>query len=275
MMERTIRPLALAEVGLLLDWAANEGWNPGLADAEAFYAVDPEGFIGAFVGDVMCAAIAAVVYNDTFGFIGLYICHPDWRGQGHGKAVWNAGLAHLGQRSIGLDAVPEQRGNYGRTGFVADYETVRMTGRAPDAGTGDVIRLGATDIAAISTVDRQHFPAVRAGFLRGWLSAPNTALALRNVQDITSYGVVRPCQSGHKIGPLFAVTLDDAVKLFTALGAGLGQIQIDVPYSQRAFLDYLDTVDFKQGFLTTRMYRGEKPEFSVDGVFGVTSLELG
>ena len=32
-----------ADVDLAVEWAAREGWNPGLADAEAFHAADPEG----------------------------------------------------------------------------------------------------------------------------------------------------------------------------------------------------------------------------------------
>ena len=28
------------------EWARREGWNPGLKDAEAFAAQDPEGFLG-------------------------------------------------------------------------------------------------------------------------------------------------------------------------------------------------------------------------------------
>ncbi|MFW2572415.1 GNAT family N-acetyltransferase, partial [Legionella sp. 29fVS95] len=32
------------EVNIAIDWAANEGWNPGLHDAECFYQADPHGF---------------------------------------------------------------------------------------------------------------------------------------------------------------------------------------------------------------------------------------
>jgi GNAT superfamily N-acetyltransferase len=127
-MTRIIRTLALPEIATLLDWAAAEGWNPGLNDAVAFQAADPSGFFGAFVDGVMVAGIAAVAYDAAFGFIGLYICHPDWRGQGHGKAVWDAGMAYLGERTIGLDGVPEQQANYVAMGFVPAYETIRMSG---------------------------------------------------------------------------------------------------------------------------------------------------
>jgi hypothetical protein len=33
------------EVNLAIAWAASEGWNPGLYDAESFYATDPNGFL--------------------------------------------------------------------------------------------------------------------------------------------------------------------------------------------------------------------------------------
>jgi hypothetical protein len=35
------RPITCAGVDLLVDWAAAEGWNSGLHDANAFWATDP------------------------------------------------------------------------------------------------------------------------------------------------------------------------------------------------------------------------------------------
>ncbi|TIU88228.1 MAG: GNAT family N-acetyltransferase, partial [Mesorhizobium sp.] len=75
-MPRTIRTLTASEVETLVDWAAGEGWNPGLGDAAAFRTADPDGFIGAFVDGEMVAGISAVAYGPGFGFIGLYICRP-------------------------------------------------------------------------------------------------------------------------------------------------------------------------------------------------------
>ena len=37
--------MAPSEVQLALDWAAHEGWNPGLHAATTFYATDPQGFL--------------------------------------------------------------------------------------------------------------------------------------------------------------------------------------------------------------------------------------
>ena len=33
------------DIAIAIDWAAAEGWNPGLADAACFAVVDAEGFL--------------------------------------------------------------------------------------------------------------------------------------------------------------------------------------------------------------------------------------
>ena len=180
MTVRTIRTLHAAEVETLIDWAAGEGWNPGLGDATAFHAADPYGFIGAFVGKEMVAGISAVAYADDFGFIGLYICRPDRRGEGHGKAVWDAGMARLGSRTIGLDGVAEQYDNYRRMGFVPAYQTTRYRVRmAASAGGGSSIGLVSPALVPqVLAYDRRCFPAPRQSFLERWLQSPQKALAV-------------------------------------------------------------------------------------------------
>jgi hypothetical protein len=36
-----IETMLFSEVEATIDWAAREGWNPGLNDAACFYAIDP------------------------------------------------------------------------------------------------------------------------------------------------------------------------------------------------------------------------------------------
>ena len=38
-----IETMPFSEVETAIDWAAREGWNPGLSDAACFHAVDPNG----------------------------------------------------------------------------------------------------------------------------------------------------------------------------------------------------------------------------------------
>lgn len=270
-MTRTIRQLTLPQIGTLLDWAADEGWNPGLADAAAFHATDPNGFIGAFAGDTMVAGIAAVAYDQGFGFIGLYICHPHWRGQGHGKAVWDAGLAYLGNRTIGLDGVPEQQGNYAAMGFVKAYESVRMSGTLTGQGGAGTVPAPAVTEAMLA-LDAACFPAVRPAFLARWLSPPHRLLTVVRDGDLAGYAVLRPCREASKLGPVFARDLAAATALLDQVE---GPVQIDVPAAQAGWIDLLTQRGFTPGFATARMYRGAAPLLAMGQVFAITSLELG
>ncbi|MER8465783.1 GNAT family N-acetyltransferase [Mesorhizobium sp. M1396] len=278
-MKPTVRTLSLQELAVLVDWAAAEGWNPGLEDAAMFQAADPEGFIGAFVGNEMVAAISAVAYGSEFGFIGLYICRPDMRGKGYAKAVWNAGITRLAGRTIGLDGVAEQQANYRRKGFSPTYETIRYSGRkAGPSGRADGLRTVKTELVPdIIAYDAHCFPAPRRAFLQRWLRPPHHGLAAISSRGINGYGVARRCRSGFKIGPLFADDMEIALRLLDGLAGACegGDLSVDVPATKLDFIAALDAAGFAPTFTTTRMYKGPAPKLGPQRLFGVTTLELG
>ncbi|WP_131857220.1 GNAT family N-acetyltransferase [Bosea sp. BK604] len=277
MSERLVRKLDLVEVEQLIGWAAAEGWNPGLDDAAAFHATDPEGFIGAFVDGEMVAGIAAVAYGTGYGFIGLYISREDRRGRGHGKAVWDAGMAYLAGRTIGLDGVDEQFENYRRKGFAPAYRTIRFggafAGRAVDR---ERLSMVTPDLVPeVMAFDRRSFPEPRVGFLTRWLGPPHVACAARAEGRVTGYGVMRKCRAGWKIGGLSAVDEGTAAALVRQLAASAeGEVFIDVPAARERFMDLLLRSGLRPGFETTRMYLGEPIPLAPE-LFGVTTLELG
>ncbi|CAN7632856.1 GNAT family N-acetyltransferase [Bosea sp. LjRoot9] len=277
MSERHIRTLVLAEVEQLIDWAATEGWNPGLDDAVAFQVTDPEGFIGAFVDGEMVAAIAAVAYGASYGFIGLYISREDMRGQGHGKAVWDAGMARLAGRTIGLDGVDEQFENYRRKGFAPAYRTIRFggafAGQPVDRRNLSIVT--AELLPQTMAFDRRSFPEPREAFLGRWLMPPHSARVVTSQGAVTGYGVMRKCRAGWKIGGLSALDDATAVALVSHLASSVeGEVFIDVPAARQQFIDLLTDAGLRPGFQTTRMYRG-KPIPLAPELFGVTTLELG
>lgn len=277
MSERLIRKLEMLEVAQLIDWAAAEGWNPGLNDAAAFRATDPDGFIGAFVDGEMVSGISAVAYGTTYGFIGLYICRGDMRGRGHGKAVWDAGMARLDGRTIGLDGVDEQFENYRRKGFAPAYRTIRFGGtfarhlvesRTVNSVTPELL-------PEVMAFDRRGFPEARETFLAHWLMPPHHACVATSDGATTGYGVMRKCRSGWKIGALSAVDDATAAALVQHLGSPVeGDVYIDVPAARQRFIDTLADAGLRPGFETTRMYLG-RPFPLAPEVFGVTTLELG
>ncbi|MBK1717911.1 GNAT family N-acetyltransferase [Thiocystis violacea] len=272
------------EIGLALDWAAAEGWNPGLFDADPYQAADPEGFLIGRIADEPVAMISAVRHGEDFGFLGFYLVRPDRRGQGHGWAIWQAAMERLAGRNIALDGVLAQQENYRRSGFQFAYRHVRYQGQghpapAPVPTAGRLVPLDTWPFADLAAYDRAFFPTERDAFLRRWIAQPRTlALGLIQKDRLVGYGVRRACRQGHKIGPLFADTPSAAETLFSALSAQLpagDPIYLDVPEPNPAAVALAERHGLTPVFETARMYTGPIPDLALERTHGVTSFELG
>jgi len=286
-MAYTTRQLTLAELQTAIDWAAAEGWNPGVQDANCFYAADPSGFWGGFLDGELIATLGAVKYGQGFGFIGLYLVKPGYRGQHYGIALWRAGMASLQGRTVGLDGVPAQQANYGRSGFVLAHNNIRFAGQAagPTVAAADagVVPLAGVPAGLVWAYDRPFFPEDRRQFLRHWISQPGAhALGVLRPGGLASglagYGVVRPCLSGYKIGPLLADDAAVARRLYLALVARVpagAPVFLDVPALNPAALALAQHQGLQPVFETARMYTGVAPRLPLARLFGITSFELG
>jgi GNAT superfamily N-acetyltransferase len=280
MNELRIRTMRPDEISIAIDWAAAEGWNPGLADAACFAVVDPDGFLIGELDGAPAATISCVNYCASFAFLGLYIVREDVRGRGHGLRIWNAAIAHAGPRVIGLDGVVAQQQNYEKSGFKFAYANVRYGGTvaAPDAQRAGVIAMAEVPLAVVEAYDATVFPAPRTAFLRAWIGSPgHVGRALVRDGQLAAWGVIRRCRKGSKIGPLVADDRDAAEAVLAALitSAGGGEIFLDVPSVNRDALALAQNLGLAPVFETARMYTGPIPPLRLERVFGVTTLELG
>lgn len=268
---------------LVIEMAAREGWNPGLHDAACFHAADPGGFLVAEHRGEAVGCISAVSYAGRFGFIGLYIVAPAWRGKGVGIALWRAGMARLAGQVLGLDGVPAQQENYRRSGFALAWNNARFAGvtRGGDrnAAPPQIVPLASVDTALLQADDRRVFPAPRDAFLRAWVGMPDaTGLAWLEGGRLAGWGLIRRCREGHKIAPLVADDPQVARALHAALCASVpagDRVYLDVPLPNAEAVALAQAEGMRSVFETARMYAGTAPSCELRRVYGLTSFELG
>jgi GNAT superfamily N-acetyltransferase len=279
----TITPMREAETKVLDDWAAGEGWNPGLSDLAIAWHTEPEAFVALREGDRLAGGGTIYSYDGHFGFMGLFIMRADLRRQGLGAVLWHWRRDTLLQRlrqgaAIGMDGVFDMVPFYEKGGFKPAYRDLRYQGIAAGERCKRVITLSPSDFADIGTYDRPFFPAPRDAFLKGWLGQRGAHIAgIREDGKMVAYGVARPCRVGFKVGPLFADRADLATDLLGDLLARIAgnQVQIDVPEPNAAGLAIVKSLGLAMTFGCVRLYHGSDPSIPVDRIFGVTSLEFG
>ena len=264
-----------------VDWAAQEGWNPGLHDAPCFFQTDPSGFFMAWDGDTPIGAISAVAYDATFGFIGFFMVKPPYRGHRVGIDLGRVARAYLGPRNVGLDGVEAKVHNYETHGYHFAYRNIRYEGTTAPQPTRaeNIVPLSQVPFAQLLEYDRCCFPASRPSFLRSWISLPDScSLAFMDQDALRGFGTIRQCRSGYKIGPLFADDPATAQTLFHALQQStpaLSTFYLDTPECNPEAILLAESHNMHPVFATARMYSRKSPVLDLHHIFGVTSFELG
>lgn len=276
----TFRTATLEDLSHVLQWAADEGWNPGLDDARAFHTADPDGFfVAESPGGALLGAISVVNHSEAFSFLGLYLVVPEMRGQGIGYGLWTHALAHAEHRTIGLDGVEAQQQNYAASGFVHAGGTTRFEGKLPSAADRDISSATADELPLLIALEAAASGVEKPVYLSAWFTdtASRRTLVARDATGITGLCTVRQCQNGVKVGPLVAAS-DAVARRLLGHSASLfdGPFTIDVPESEPALAGICKAYGLTSGFKTARMYRGPaptRPPFG--GLYAVGTLELG
>lgn len=277
----TIRTMSREEVDTAVEWAASEGWNPGHHDADCYLAADPKAFLVGYLNQEPIAVISVVKYDISFGFLGFYIVKPEYRGQGFGIQIWNAGIKRLSELNIGLDGVVDQQENYKKSGFKLAYRNIRYQGWGGGEYPDDpsLVPLSSIPFDKLEAYEKAFFPADRSAFLKAWINQSDShALGVMQNEKLTGYGVIRQCQNGYKIGPLYADSPVLAEQLFLALKSKVSNtdaVFLDTPEVNPEAVALAEKHHMQVSFETARMYTGAFPELPLFRIFGVTSFEIG
>ena len=273
-----IRPMAREEMDLAVRWAAEEGWNPGVHDAEAFYDSDPTGFFVAEKDGAVAGTVSLVSYAGDLSFAGFLVVRPDLRGQGIGAMLIRHMLECGKDRNIGGDGVPAMLPTYLRKGFRFAYWNHRFKGLGGGEPEGGLSSLAGLPFEELVRYDGSIFPAPRERFLRAFLAQEDTTVLIsQQAGRIDAYGAIRRCLEGHKIGPLFADNRAAAEKVLRGLVSTVpGEPYfLDVPEPNADGMAMARDLSLTETFRTARIYTKQPPVAPLHRMFGNTSFELG
>ncbi len=270
-----VRTMTRKELDIAVEWARQEGWNPGLYDADAFYAQDPNGFFIGYLDGEPIATISAVKYGNSYAFGGFYIVKKEYRGSGYGIEIFKKAMDYVKGQNVGGDGVVENLEKYATVGLKLAHMNARY------GGVGSGLNTLAPNVAKLSEIsyDDMCFGVPRREFLRLWLNQPESKV-FGYVKDgkLMGYGMLRKCFTGYKIGPLFADNDEVAKELFDSL---IGQVDsktevfFDVPECNPGAVEIATKYGMKKVFATGRVYSKGQPKFPLEKWYGVTTFELG
>jgi len=275
-----IRRMKAEEVSIAIDWAKEQGWNPGLNDASCFYQADPNGFfIGLLKGEPIAIG-SAVCYGNDFAFCGLYIVKEEFRGRGYGLQLTHERLKYTSNRLTGLDGVIDKVEKYKRLGYTEAHRNIRFcfTGKPSFTPSPNVVDISKIPFEQLEAFDRKYFLGPRNAFLHSWIAQPESkSYGYVEQQQLKGYGVIRRCFNGFKIGPLFAQTASIAKALFEALISAVkeGPVFLDCPEPNHEAIQMVQTYRMEPQFQVIRMYRNGNPKLPLQEIYGITTFELG
>ena len=284
LQELNFKKLNLDGVKTLVNWAEEEGWNPGPYDAEVYYKTDPDGFYGYFYNGVLIGGGSIVSYNKEFGFMGFFIVKPEYRSQGIGKKLWyqrrDTLLSRLNKDApIGMDGVIAMQPFYRKGGFEILFRDERYE------KTGIEFKLNKNispilneDVESILAYDKKCFGFSRPQFLKPWLKLPgNKTFKYIENRKLKGFAIVRKANKGYKVCPLFADNAMIAEELYKAcLNSVIGEsLYLDIPVINDGAVKIIKKYNAVYVFECARMYYGKPPDIEMDKVFGITTFELG
>jgi len=281
-MAYEIRQMLKEDAKQAWEWARREGWHPGLYDWELITALDPKGCFAGILDGKMVSSIVAVQYQRRYGFIGLYIVAPEYRGRGYGLAIWKHAMNYLteevGVECIGLDGVLAYEALYKSWGFHSSYEIRKYKYVVNRTFKRECPEISEKHFQDIANYDLKMFKVDRASFLHQFIFKMKVKTGEAYVAGkLAGFAVARPCFEGYRIGPLFADDIKVARMLVESLFADLpGQmIFIDVPEPNSQAVKLVTGFDMSPGLASVRMYTSNQYQQDIRYVYGITSRVVG
>ena len=293
MTKLNIQQAKSSDIKTIIDWARHEEFAPGHGDIDIYRNTDRQGIWIGRVNTSAIGCIAGIKYNQIYGFIGLYIVKPEYRGYGYGHRLWEKAMTYLNDvQCIGLEAAPHLVNRYSEWGFKKASQTIRwqldniderhLKDNMIENDSLKVVTGLNIPLETIKQYDAEREFIARPHFISQWLKHPSgQVIALVDTNSFChGFARIRPCLlskgNGWRIGPILADSKELAeVLIHNLLKNHRGLILIDSPQINTNAQSLLVKMGFKQISATTRMYKGSHHAPLADDVYGLACLELG
>lgn len=271
--EGDIVPATSKDVKAIIRLVEEAGWAYTRTEVERLIAVQPGGMLlkrsSGFRHELLGCVYASAW--GMLGFIGLMLVKESHRGQGMGRDLMAAGLAHIrssGITSVGLDSVGKAISFYSRLGFKADWaslrfgiETARLDLPEPPP---DVRKGGDLDLSRAIELDKLMSGLDREDLLRRLHSdGDSTLLAVPTEKAVLAFGMLRRSKGCMRLGPLVSVQNEEGDMAAKAIIAAAIQetyprlMTVNVPEYNEAMVEHLVSLGAVSYAPCTRMYMGD------------------
>ncbi len=180
----------------MVEWAAREGWNPGLADADCFHAADPAGFlIGRIADRARRPASPSSPMNRRSRSLDSISSSRSCAGEAtacvSGRREWRGSAIALSASTASLRSRRTTSDRVSCSPTATSASAASPIANSPRDSR--VVPISANLVDAVSVYDRPFFPASRDAFLRCWLR-PEQREGRALIEDgtVRGYGVIRP-----------------------------------------------------------------------------------
>ncbi|KAG2179122.1 hypothetical protein INT43_001972 [Umbelopsis isabellina] len=282
---------------------------------QVYYPTDSQGFFVGSIEDPdipgkekIISAISSVRYGLESGWVGYYLVHPKERSKGYGHAIFKHAILHMGDRPhIGLDAVIPQVHNYEKSGFTSVWENQRRVGGIDNVISKLSSLESLTDVSyskmcdvpidQINDLEFRYNGFIRPKFIQNWVEFHSQSeklgrfgYAIMDHGRLVGYGCARAATTSFRVGPIFAESLDIAKALLYKLATSVKEtmdasndippsinpnFEVDICAANPQAVSFYESLGMSNALPTKRMWKGQPPKVDIDGIYALSTLELG
>ena len=263
-----LRSMHYNDIEVVMHLKNEEGWNQTEKDWELLIKNPHNTCLVAEYKQKVIGTATAINYSDEVAWIGMVLVDRNYRGQGVSKLLLADLMKKLEQcKSIKLDATAAGLPVYKKMGFVNEYSICRFTNSSlKNSSTGKYEispePVQTKDIPEIVKFDKLIFGVERTSLINFLIeNYPDKAWLLKKNNQIAGYALGRDGTRFNQIGPVSALTTNDAkILIAEALKNLTGKpVVMDIIEDKKDLSDWLNSIGFinKRPFI--RMYYKDNP----------------